>query len=79
MNQLPPDWATTFSCYSIQKVQVIEDTEEVANEGNIHGTEIQSECQSRDTCILEMELEILKGEIELLKIRLPITNSASDV
>jgi len=39
------------------------------HEDQIHGIEIQSEFLSQDTCMLEMELELLKREIELLKIR----------
>jgi len=39
-------------------------------------TEVQPNSQPRDTRMLEMELEMLKREIELLKIRSPMTNSA---
>jgi hypothetical protein len=35
-----------------------------------------SELQSRDVRIIDMEFEILKRELELLKIRSPMTNSA---
>jgi len=35
-----------------------------------------SELKSRDVRIIEMEFDILKRELELLKIRSPMTNSA---
>jgi hypothetical protein len=69
------------------EAQAIEDMEEAANERSIHewtecsreraNTEVRLESRARDVCILEMELEMIKQEIKLLKIRSPMTDSAS--
>jgi hypothetical protein len=65
---------------------VIENTEEVASKRNIHErsecsrmrvtTEVRLESQPQYVCILEMELEMIKREIEL-KIRSSMTDFAS--
>jgi len=60
------------------EVQTIEDTGEVASEESIHETEERSETQPRDTRVLELELAILKREIELLKIRSQTASCAPD-
>ncbi|KAH0949526.1 hypothetical protein HN011_011693 [Eciton burchellii] len=69
------------------KAQAIEDTEKAVSERSIHErpecgreraiTEIRLESQARDIRILEMELKMIKREIELLKIHSLMTDSAS--